>query len=345
MISFALALIVSLLIATFLGLFNFKKWKIEPENAFVTQEEYDSSRSWSNNGYNVGDRKRNTDDPKLNIYHLFKAIGVLVLFLFLWTVSPLGVQRIDAGCVGLKIDRIGNDKGIPVARPVKGWVFFNEWTTDVVEYSIRQNHIGYGKFSVPTKGGVPMDVAPSFNYSLKPEKAAEVYINLLKGGDFDQLKDSWIATATNIALKNATNEFNIDSIFNHQSTYQQSVEKELNKEMSKYFVVSQINPGQVTPPSMANILNEKGQAIQQAQKAELTRITAVAQAQADMAKARGDSASRVISAAGEAEAIRLTTRELSDNYVQYIKWVNANPDVPRVPQTVLGSGTNVLLSK
>jgi len=190
-----------------------------------------------------------------------------------------------------------------------------------------------------------MDVTPSYNYALKPDKAAEVYINLLKGGDFDQLKDTWLATATTIAMKNATNEFPIDSIFNHQSIYQQAVEKEINKEVSKYFVVSQINPGQITPPSMANILQSKAQAIQQAQQAELDRKTADAQAYTKIATARGDSAAAVIQAAASAEAIRLKTKELSDNYIQYIKWIDVDPTVPRVPSTMLGSGTNVLLNK
>lgn len=277
-----------------------------------------------------------------NIKKLVLAFIVLVLFTF---INPISVQRIDAGNVGLKVDRVGNSRGIPVAIPVKGWVFYNSWTTDVVEYSIRQQHIQYGKFSVPTKGGTPMDVTPSYNYALKPDKAAEVYINLLKGGDFDQLKDTWLATATTIAMKNATNEFPIDSIFNHQSIYQQAVEKEINKEVSKYFVVSQINPGQITPPSMANILQSKAQAIQQAQQAELDRKTADAQAYTKIATARGDSAAAVIQAAASAEAIRLKTKELSDNYIQYIKWIDVDPTVPRVPSTMLGSGTNVLLNK
>lgn len=285
-------------------------------------------------------------DFKLNPSIFFKkVVPIIVIFFGILIFNPISVQRIDAGSVGLKIDRVGNDKGIPVARPCKGWVFYNVWTTDVVEYSIRQQHVVYTAFQVPTKGGTPMDVAPSFNYALKPEKASAVYINLLKGGDFDQLKNTWMATATTIALKNATNEFPIDSIFNHQSIYQKAVENELNKELSAYFIVSQINPGQITPASMKQILQDKANAIQGAQQSELNRQKAVAQAQADIAKARGDSAANVIQAAGEAEAIRLKTREISENYVQYVKWLNCNPDVPRVPSTVLGSGTSVLLSK
>lgn len=276
---------------------------------------------------------------------LLKLAVVVVICLVVAAINPIEVQRIDAGSVGLKIDRVGNEKGIPVARPCKGWVWYNTWLTDVVEYSIRQEHISYSGFTVTTKGGTPIDVSPSFNYALKSDRATDVYINLLKGGDFSSLKDTWISTATAIALKNASNRFTIDSIFNHQDLYQQAVEAEMNRELSKYFTVSQINPGQKTPGSMKGILESKAAAIQQAQQAELDRQTADAQAYTKIAKARGDSAEAVITAAGEAKAIQLKTRELSDNYVNYIKWLNANPDVPRVPQTVLGGNASVLLNK
>ena len=273
---------------------------------------------------------------------IIKLIIVVIVSIFLSTINPISVQRIDAGNVGLKIDRIGNSKGIPVAIPVKGWVFYNAWVSDIVEYSIRQNHVSYQKFSVTTKGGFSITVSPSFNYALKPEKAASLYINLLKGGEFKNLEDNWLATATNIALNNASNSYTIDSIFNNKQHYQQDVEKELNKELSLYFTVTQINPGVIPPPELADVIKSKTEAIQKAQQAELDKITAQAEAETKIAKAKGDSAQAVITAAGEAEAIRLKTREISPTYVEYIRWVNAGQNVPRVPSTILGSGTSMI---
>lgn len=321
MITLLIVLITAGILGTALGLFDTSKYFIKSED------------KW-------GDEVNNVNNTQM-----IKLLIAVVICLVVAAINPIEVQRIDAGSVGLKIDRVGNEKGIPVARPCKGWVWYNTWLTDVVEYSIRQEHINYTGFTVTTKGGTPIDVAPSFNYALKPDRATDVYINLLKGGDFSSLKDTWISTATAIALKNASNRFSIDSIFNHQDLYQQAVEAEMNKELNKYFTVSQINPGQKTPASMKGILESKAAAIQQAQQAELDRQTADAQAYTKIAKARGDSAEAVITAAGEAKAIQLKTRELSENYVNYIKWFNANPDVPRVPTTVLGSNTSVLLSK
>ncbi len=165
-----------------------------------------------------------------------------------------------------------------------------------------------------------------------------------KGGEFKNLEDNWLATATNIALNNASNNYTIDSIFNNKQHYQQEVEKELNKELSLYFTVTQINPGVIPPDELADVIKSKTEAIQKAQQAELDKITAQAEAETKIAKAKGDSAQAVITAAGEAEAIKLKTRELSPTYVEYIRWVNANGDVPRVPSTVLGGSNGFMLN-
>lgn len=280
----------------------------------------------------------------LKPYGVMKGVGILVLSIIIGVVQPIAATRIDAGNVGIKVDRIGDDKGQPKAIPVKGLVFYNDWYSDIKEFSIRQNPVSYTKFSVTTKGGFPVDVAPSFNYALKPDKAVALYIDLLKNSDFESLQGTWLSTATSIALNNSTNRFSIDSIFNNKEAYQREVESELNKQVSKYFFVSQINPNIVPPKELADVIKNKTEAIQKAQQAELDKITAEANAQTKIAEAKGDSAQAVIKAAGQAEAVQKVQKVLSPVYVEYIKWLNANPDVPRVPNTVLGSGSSTLLN-
>lgn len=273
---------------------------------------------------------------------IVKTVVVLIVSTVIAFVQPIEIQRIDAGNVGLKIDRVGNSKGVPVAQPVKGWVFYNSWVTDVVEYSIRQNHVAYTAFVVTTKGGFPLNVAPSFNYALKPEKAAELYINLLKGNDFKTLESNFLMTATNLSLNNASNKYPIDSIFNNKQGYNQAVSEELNRELSAYFVVTQINPGTVAPPELQEVISAKTNAVQKAQQAELDKITAQAQAETKVATARGDSAALVIAAQAEAEAIKQKQREVTPNYIDYIKWSRWDG---KLPSTTLGGNTSVLLNK
>lgn len=339
MITFIISLIITSILAFILGLF--KKNSLFDTTKW-TQEDYSAgicSRS------DVGEYKKSGFEG-LQWKYIAKLGFCLIFLLLLCFNLPLGIQRIDAGNVGLKVDRIGNDKGIPVAQPCKGWVLYNTWSTDVIEYSIRQFHVEYGSFNVTAKGGTLIPVKPSFNVYLKPEKAVDVYIHLLKGADLETLKDTWLANATTLALRNATNRFTPDSIFNYSTNYQMAVKEELMHQIQQYFSIdNQLNPGQSPPESMKGILQAKANAVQAAQQAELDRQTADAQAYTKVAQARGDSAAVVIAAAGEAEAIKLKTREVSPTYVEYTKWLNANPDVPRVPSTVLGSNTSVLYSK
>ena len=322
MISFFLAVFIASLLAFSLGTFKFSDYVITEKDRW-------------------GDIIKIQDTVKI----IKRVLPVIVVFVLVFTFNPVEVQRIDAGSVGLKIDRVGNEKGIPVARSCKGYVWYNTWTTDVVEYSIRQFHIEYGQFMVAAKGGTLIPVKPSYNLYLKPEKATDVYIHLLRGEDLESLKDKWLSTATTIAMKNVTNRFSPDSIFNHASNYQQAVEEELNKQLSAYFKVDQINPGQQPPASMQEILQAKANAVQAAQQAELDRQTAVAKAEQKIAEARGDSAQAVISASGRAEAIRKEQAVITPTYVDYVKWANADASVPRVPATVLGSGSSVLLNR
>lgn len=331
MISISLFIVSFFILGTIVNAFKFSSYK----NAPYTEDDYKTGKL---------SYRSDIGKSSLNIPQIIKTIVVLFLSFIIAAIQPIGIQRIDAGNIGLKIDRIGNNKGIPVARPVKGWVFYNNWTTDVVEYSIRQNHVSYKDFTVTTKGGFPMKVSPSFNYSLKPEKAVDLYINLLKGGSFNSLEDNFLNTATALALNNASNKYPIDSIFNNKEGYNAAVAQELNRELSAYFIVTQINPGSVPPPELADIIKSKTETIQKAQRAELDKITAKAEAETKIIRSRGDSAAVVIAAQAAAEEIKIKQREITPTYVEFIKWNTASPELPRVPSTVLGS-SSVLLSK
>lgn len=318
--NFLIALFIGAIVAYILGCFKLSN--------YVTFSEPNRS----------GDRT-----PTTHSKGFVRLILSVVLFIIIWAVSPIGIQRIDAGNVGLKVDRIGNDKGIPVAQPCKGWVFYNTWTTDVIEYSIRQFHVEYKAFEIAAKGGTPIPVQPSFNIYLKSEKAVEVYIHLLKGADLESLKDNWLSNATILALKNATNRFTPDSIFNHSDQYQIAVRKELESQVGKYFDIdNQLNPGQMPPASMKGILQSKANAVQAAQQAELDRQTAVAKAQQKIAEARGDSAQAVISASGRAEAIKKEQSVLTPTYVEFIRWSKWDG---KLPTTMLGNNSTTLFQQ
>ena len=81
--------------------------------------------------------------------------------------------------------------------------------------------------------------------------------------------------------------------------------------------------------------------MQEAQAAIQQKIVAEAQAQTQIAKAKGDSAQAVIAAAGRAEAVKKEQQFLTPLYIDYLKVQKWKGDVPT---TVLGSNNNTLIS-
>jgi regulator of protease activity HflC (stomatin/prohibitin superfamily) len=108
----------------------------------------------------------------------------------------------------------------------------------------------------------------------------------------------------------------------------------------------------VPPQALQEAIVNKTKAIQDAQAKMQEALVAEANAKKMIATARGDSAkavitaageakSAVISAEGEAEAMRLKQKELTPQYIEYIRAMNWNGVLPT---TVLGGNSSTLFN-
>jgi regulator of protease activity HflC (stomatin/prohibitin superfamily) len=166
-----------------------------------------------------------------------------------------------------------------------------------------------------------------------------MYQNLKQ--DVDQIKDTWLKNAIIGAVNDIANLYTVDSIFNHRAEFEADIVRECNKRVSKWFNVSQLRTNIVPPKEITQAINAKTAAVQEAQAAIQQKIVAEAQAQTQIAKAKGDSAQAVISASGRAEAVKKEQQYLTPLYIDYLKVQKWKGDVPT---TVLGSNTNTLVS-
>jgi len=322
-----IAIIAYLIIGKIIGIFNLSEYQHT-----YTKEDFTNGKC---EAHDIG-------DIYFNYSLITKSVLLLlgcILFMFL---SPLGIQWIQSDKYGLKIDRFGSHKGIPVVRECQGIIFYNTYLTDVNEYERKTRHIEFDEFEVACKGGTLIPVKPSLNMAVKKSALPYIYVHLTKNEDLSDIDDKFIKNAVNIALTNATNLFTPDSIFNNADVYRKTVENYLNVSLGKYFDIDQVKCGQKPPKSMIAQLQRKAEAVQNAQQAELDRQTAVARAQEKMATARGDSAEAVITASGRAIAIQKEQSVITPTYVEYIKWTRAASNVQRVPSTVLGTNTSYL---
>jgi len=87
------------------------------------------------------------------------------------------------------------------------------------------------------------------------------------------------------------------------------------------------------------MINNKNKIDQETQTVQLSVAKSVAQANKDIAEARGDSASNVIRAAGEARANLLRQNSLTENLLKQ-QWIDAwKAGGSLVPGTIIGSGS------
>ena len=93
------------------------------------------------------------------------AFGVMLIA----GLTIIGVEPIDAGHVGVKINLIGTGKGVDNTTEVTGWVFYNRFTEKVVEFPTFIRHKEY-KTTVED-GKVTSDESFVIKHLLKDIKA------------------------------------------------------------------------------------------------------------------------------------------------------------------------------
>ncbi|MBK7883382.1 MAG: hypothetical protein IPJ81_06040 [Chitinophagaceae bacterium] len=242
--------------------------------------------------------------------------------------QPFTIERVDAGHVGIKVNLTGDNRGISKFEYKTGWVIINTWVSKLYEFPTFQQHIDYPEQQVITKGGFSATIKPSFNYSLKSGDIGDMFSNLRLG--VKEIEQQWLQTAIVGTVNDVANKWAVDDIFNEREKFESDIIAEANKRVTKWFTISQLRTN-ITPPSaLQKSIEAKTQAIQEVQVAENQRLVAIAEGDRKIATARADSAAQVITAAGEAEAIRRKQVSLSETYIDYMKiqkWDGVLPTV------------------
>ncbi|HEU4472304.1 MAG TPA: SPFH domain-containing protein [Flavisolibacter sp.] len=265
-------------------------------------------------------------------------IITLLLFVALAIINPFKIERVDAGHVGIKVNLTGDNRGISKFEYKTGWVVFNSWVSTLYEFPTFQQHIDYPEQSVITKGGFEATIKPSFNYSLNPGMIGEMFQNLRLS--VKEVEQGWLKNAIISSVNDVANLYEVDEIFNKRAEFEVSIISECNKRVGRWFNISQLRTNIQPPQALQEAIERKTKAIQEAQAAENQKLVAIAEAERKIAEARGDSASAVIQAAGEAESIRRKQLALTPTYIEFIK---AQKWDGKYPSTLAGNGANFLM--
>jgi hypothetical protein len=291
--------------------------------------------STRDNMYVTGEDRWGDSRKRLNGSWLIKPIGIFIVGLVISIIQPFAIEKVDAGNKGLKVNLIGNQRGVSSYQYKTGWVLYNTWTEQMLEFPIYQQHIEYDDQSVILKGGFSTTIKPTFNYSLREDAIGDMFVNLRR--PISDVEHGWLKNAIIGAVNDVSNTWEVDSIFNHRQAFEAAIVAECNIRLSKWFNVSQLRTNIVPPEALQESIIAKTKAIQQAEASRQQAIAAKADGERKVAVARADSAEQVINAAAAAKVIKLKQQELTPMYIEYLK---AQSWDGKLPTTIAGgSGT------
>jgi len=255
----------------------------------------------------------------------------------------IGLERIDAGHVGIKVNLIGTGKGVDNATEVTGWVFYNRFTTKIVEFPTFVQHKEYRKtedsdesFVINSKDGSEFHVSPLLNYSVQREKVPYIFTKYRV--ELGAIEAGFLKTAVYDAFRVVANSYTADELISNRELFENKVRKNLEGHLlPEGFILAQFTSNLVYPETFKKAIEAKNNAVQSALRAENEVKTAEAQAKIKVATAAGNAQAMLTAAKAEAEANRMKQVTLTPLLLQ-LEWINKwNGDLP---STMLGQGSN-----
>jgi len=268
---------------------------------------------------------------------------IVVGLLLFGAAAVIGWERIDAGHVGVKVNLFGDGKGVADVTEVTGIVFYNRFSTKIVEFPTYVQHKEYKKtedqdesFIINSQDGSEFHVSPLLNYSVKREKVPYIFSKYRV--DLEHMESGFIKTALYDAFRVVANSYKADALISNRAEFENKVRAVLHQQLeSEGFILSQLTSNLVYPTTFKNAIEAKNNAVQTALTAENQVKTAEAQAKIKIATAEGNAQALLTNARAEAESNKLRQQTLTPMLLQQMwieKWSG------ELPSTMLGQGSN-----
>jgi regulator of protease activity HflC (stomatin/prohibitin superfamily) len=259
-----------------------------------------------------------------------------LLFLLSTIITLVSLQScevIDAGHVGIKVNKTGDNQGVQDIVQVTGWAWYNPVTSIIFEFPTYVQHVDYEPFEVGAKDAALFSIKPSLNYSVLPGKVPYIFVKYRK--PLRDIEQQFIRTTLFEAYKISANRYTSDSLLKSREIFENNVRKILVDSLGKDgFILNQLTCNISIPKSLQESIERKNNSVQKAMQVENEIKTADAQARIAIAQANGQAQAALIAAKAEAEVNRLRQQSLTPLLIQqqYIdKWDGVLPTYGQVP--------------
>ena len=276
-----------------------------------------------------------------------------VLLLVALVATLASCTRISPTEAGFQINNSGDYRGIDSLPLLTGWQFYTPFFTYIVTMPTTQQHIVWSEdeaegskanehITVACQGGAGFKIDVGLNYRVNPSKASKIYLKY-RTDDLESITQTYLRNVVRGSMQDVSGNLTVDSVLNNLPAFEQAIRTKISERFEKEgFMLDNFSILKQPTPTDANLqaaINAKIKAKQDAETTKMQLQQSIAQANKDIAKAKGDSAVAVIRAQGEAEAVKKIQQVLSPTYVEYIKATRWNGVQP----SVVGGGAGMIL--
>lgn len=269
-----------------------------------------------------------------NFKGIIKIASGIILTVIVLLIQPFTFENIDAGNVGIKINLYGTDRGVDNITIVTGRVWYNTWTTKIVEFPTFTQSVDYEPFVITTRDAAEFSVDPKLNYHVNQAMVPQIYRQYRK--PLGEIEQQFMRNTIYDAYRIVANSFTSDSVMSNRERFENRIQTMLAKNLAKDgFIYDQLTSAITPPASLRRMIDEKNASIQARLKAENEAKQARAEAEVIKAKADGEATATLVRARAEAEANRLRQQSLTPLLVQarmIEKWDGVLPVYGTVPQ-------------
>jgi len=289
------------------------------------------------------------------VNYIFRAVLAGVSLVLIVVVGCNSCTRIGPGNVGIVVNQAGSNKGV-LDTPVRtGWVFYNPFSENIIEYP---TFVQTAVWTKSASEGKPVDESVTFtnkdsmainadinlSYSLVAEKVPAFYVkfHLEK---LDLFTDGFLRNVARDCLNENAGKYPIEQLMGDNAAFLKDSRKCIEVTLSDYGVhVEQFGIiGAPRPPQVVlDRINEKNQAQQIALQKQMELQQVQADANKQVAAAEGQAKAQIAAANGDAEANRIRTASITPTILRMKELENQHDMIWRwkgdSPRTVVGGG-------
>lgn len=223
--------------------------------------------------------------------------------------SLTACYKVPTGHVGVKVHLLGTSKGVDTEELGVGryWVGINEELFLFPTFTQNHTYQGDGRIGFQTREGLTVEADIGVTYHIQPDKVSLVFQKYRKG--VDEITGTFLRNMVRDALVKRSSTLPIESVYGAgkadliEQVFQDVAAQTqgIGITVEKLYWVGELR----LPDNVIGAINQKIQATQMAEQRENEVRQAIAEAQKIEEAAKGEAKAKLAIAQAEAEAIRL----------------------------------------